>query len=301
MDERDWLARQFEKKRPRLHAVAHRMLGSPSEAEDAVQETWIRLHRSDADMVENLDGWLTTVVGRVCLDMLRARARREEMLEEHFGTPPPAPRTEADDPEHAAVVAESVGLALLVVLDTLDPVERLVFVLHDMFAVPFADIAPIVDRSPAAARQLASRARRRVQGAVPLPDLRRQRKIVDAFLAASRGGDFDGLLELLAPDVVMNADRTSVDIGATALVRGAHDVAKSFSGRAREARTALVDGVPGAVWEKGGRPAVVFRFTVADGLVTAIELVADAERLAGLDIVGLADREPISPPVPGTP
>ncbi|AUH39563.1 sigma-70 family RNA polymerase sigma factor [Streptomyces sp. CMB-StM0423] len=288
MAERERLARQFERKRPRLHAVAHRILGSAGEAEDAVQEAWIRLHRSDPEAVENLDGWLTTVVGRVCLDMLRARARREEMLEEQFRAPAAAADTEAADPEQAAVVADSVGLALLVVLDTLDPVERLVFVLHDMFAVPFAGIAPIVDRSPAAARQLASRARRRVRGAVPLPDLRRQREIVDAFLAASRDGEFDRLLQLLAPGVVMNADRTSVDIGATAVVRGAHDVAKSFSGRALLARPALVDGMAGAVWETGGRPAVVFRFTVEDDVITAIDLVAERERLDGPDLVVLA-------------
>ena len=217
MDEHDWLAERFEENRTHLRAVAYRMLGSLSEADDAVQESWLRLSRSDTSGVENLGGWLTTVVARVCLDMLRSRkSRREEPLDVHV--PEPIVSREAGtDPEHEALLADSVGLALLVVLETLAPAERLAFVLHDMFAVPFDEIAPIVGRSPAAARQLASRARRRVQGcgrALPDADLTRQREVVDAFLAAARGGDFDALLAVLDPDVVLRADRAAVPAGA---------------------------------------------------------------------------------------
>ncbi|MGV9941039.1 sigma-70 family RNA polymerase sigma factor [Streptomyces sp. NPDC003401] len=287
MQENERLARTFEEKRPRLHAVAHRMLGSTDEAEDAVQEAWIRLHRSDTDSVENLDGWLTTVVGRVCLDILRARSRREEFFEEH-ADPAAGPRSQdAADPEQAAMLADSVGLALMVVLDTLDPDERLAFVLHDTFAVPFADIAAIIGRSPAATRQLASRARRRVHGASPLPDLRRQHKIVDAFLTAARNGEFERLLSLLAPDAAMRADDTAVRIGAAPLTRGARDVASVFSGGAEAARIALVDGSVGAVWQSKVRPIVVFRFTLEDERITAIDLVAEPERLRELDVVVL--------------
>jgi RNA polymerase sigma factor (sigma-70 family) len=281
MDERDWLARRFEDHRGRLRAVAYRMLGSASEADDAVQEAWLRLSRSDADAVENLGGWLTTVVARVCLNMLEARrSRREEPVGGDLPDPV-AHRGDDHDPEQQALAAEGVGLALLVVLDTLTPAERLAFVLHDLFAVPFEEIAPIVDRSPAAARQLASRARRRVQGAPPPDaDLARQRAVVDAFLAASREGDFEALLALLDPDVVLRADPAAVRTGAAAEVRGAAAVAGTFSGRAQTARPALVDGAPGAVWAPGGRPRVAFGFTVADGRILAIDLLADPERLA---------------------
>ncbi|WP_327289698.1 sigma-70 family RNA polymerase sigma factor [Streptomyces sp. NBC_01198] len=282
-------ARAFEEKRPRLLGVAHRMLGSADEAEDAVQETWIRLHRSDAESVENLDGWLTTVVGRVCLDMLRARGRREDLLGEH-AAPPAASRSEADyDPEQAALLADSLGPALLVVLDALDPDERLAFVLHDTFAVPFADIAAIIGRSPAATRQLASRARRRVHGTSPLPDLRRQHTIVSAFLAAARSGEFEPLVALLAPDVAMSADDTAVRIGAAPLTRGADGVAKIFNGGAAAARVALIDDTVGVVWQSKKRTIVAFSFTVVDGRITAIALVGEPGRLKDLDIV-LLDR-----------
>ncbi|WP_406397651.1 sigma-70 family RNA polymerase sigma factor [Streptomyces sp. NBC_00879] len=291
MNEGEWLAARFEENRPRLKAVAYRMLGSRSEAEDAVQEAWLRLHRSDPDTVENLSGWLTTVVGRVCLDMLRSRtSRREDLLDE----PPSASVTDhrhVIDPEQEVLLADSVGLALLVVLDTLDPAERLAFVLHDMFALPFDEIAPIVDRTPGAARQLASRARRRVRGAarVPEPDVSRQREIVDAFLAAARGGEFDALLTVLDPDVVLRADSAAVRAGATGLVRGASAVADTFSGRAQLAQTALVDGAVGAVWAPRGRPLVVFGFTITDGKISAIDLVAEPERLRRLDLAFLND------------
>ncbi|WP_407564720.1 sigma-70 family RNA polymerase sigma factor [Streptomyces sp. 184] len=287
MHESELLARTFEEKRPRLQAVAHRMLGSAEEAEDAVQEAWIRLHRNGAESVENLDAWLTTVVGRVCLDVLRARSRREELFEEHADPVPAPPADETADPEQAAMLADSVGKALLVVLDTLEPDERLAFVLHDMFAVPFADIAAVIDRSPAATRQLASRARRRVQGASPLPDLRRQHEIVSAFFTAARNGEFDRLLALLAPDVAMRADDTAVRIGAAQATRGAQGVAKVFSGGAEAARLALVDGSVGAVWQSKSRTIVAFRFTVEDGRITAIDLVAEPDRLDGMDIAVL--------------
>ena len=228
MDEHEWLAERFEANRTHLRAVAYRMLGSLSEADDAVQEAWLRLSRSDTSGVENLGGWLTTVVARVCLDMLRSRkSRREEPLDAHVPEPIVS-REDGIDPEHEALLADSVGLALLVVLETLAPAERLAFVLHDMFAVPFDEIAPIVGRSPTAARQLASRARRRVQGAATVPDadLTRQREVVDAFLAASRGGDFDALLAVLDPDVVLRADRAAVPAGASREVRGAAAVAE---------------------------------------------------------------------------
>jgi RNA polymerase sigma-70 factor (ECF subfamily) len=265
------------------------MLGSTSEADDAVQEAWLDLSRADTSGVANLTGWLTTVVARVCLDMLRSRkSRREEPLGAHV----PEPIVSAGDgvdPEHEALMADSVGLALLVVLETLAPAERVAFVLHDLFAVPFDEIAPIVGRSPAAARQLASRARRRVQGADSLPeaDASRQRNVVDAFLAASRGGDFAALLALLDPDVVLRADQVAVQTGVASEVRGAAAVAQMFSGRARAAQLALVDGAAGLVWAPGGRPRVVFAFTMAHGKVVAIEMVTDAERLGQLDLVAL--------------
>jgi RNA polymerase sigma factor (sigma-70 family) len=290
MDEHALLAEQFEHNRTHLRAVAYRMLGSETAADDAVQESWLRLSRAGADGVENLGGWLTTVVARVCLDMLRSRkSRREEPL----GAQEPEPivsREGGVDPEHEALLADSVGLALLVVLETLAPAERVAFVLHDLFDVPFDEIAPIVGRSPAAARQLASRARRRMQGATaPGTDVTRQRAVVDAFLAASRGGDFDALLALLDPDVVLRADRAAVQAGASEELRGAPAVADQFSGRAQVAQPALVDGAVGLVWAPGGQPRVVFDFTITGGKVVAIEMVADSERLGQLDLVVLDD------------
>jgi RNA polymerase sigma factor (sigma-70 family) len=286
MDDHDWLARRFEDHRGHLRAVAYRMLGSSGEADDAVQEAWLRLSRSDTSGVDNLGGWLTTVVARVCLNMLQARrSRREEPVGGDLPEPV-AGRGDGDDPEQRALEADAVGLALLVVLDTLTPAERLAFVLHDLFAVPFEEIAPILERSPAAARQLASRARRRVRGAEPPEaDLARQRAVVDAFLAASREGDFDALVALLDPDVVLRADRVVVRTGAAGEVRGAAAVAATFSGRARGARPALIDGAAGAVWAPGGQPRVVFDFTVAGGRITDIELLADPEHLALMELV----------------
>jgi RNA polymerase sigma-70 factor (ECF subfamily) len=266
------------------------MLGSSSEADDAVQEAWLRLGRTDASAVDNLGGWLTTVVARVCLDMLRARtARREEPLGPHL--PDPVVGGEDGlDPEQEALLAEGVGLALLVVLDTLTPAERLAFVLHDLFAVPFEEVAAILGRSGAAARQLASRARRRLQGApAPDTDLARQRAVVDAFLAASREGDFEALVALLHPEVVLRSDQAAVRTGADAEVRGAAAVAATFSGRARTARPALVDGAAGAVWAPGGRPRVVFGFTIADGRIVAIDLLADPDHLDRLELTVLGD------------
>ncbi len=291
MDERDYLAEQFEAHRAHLRAVAYRMLGSVSEADDALQESWLRLSRSDPSRIENLGGWLTTVVGRVCLDMLRSRrSRREEPLGPHVPEPIVS-REDGVDPEHEALLADSMGLALLVVLETLAPPERLAFVLHDMFGVPFDEIAPIVGRSPAAARQLASRARRRVQQDAPEPDadVARQREVVDAFLAAARGGDFEALLELLDPDVVLRVDRGAVR-PAGREVRGATAVLEqvlSYAGGARFARPALVNGTAGFVVAPRGRPVAVAGFTVAHGKVVEIDLLADPERLRRLDMTVL--------------
>lgn len=291
MDEHDWLAQRFETHRTHLRAVAYRMLGSLSEADDAVQEAWLRLSRIESSGVEDLGGWLTTVVGRVCLDMLRSRkSRREEPL----GSQVPeliVSRGDGTDPEHEALLADSVGLAVLVVLETLTPAERVAFVLHDMFDLPFEEIAPIVGRSPDAARQLASRARRRVRGGATLPgaDRARQREVVDAFLTASRGGDFDALLAVLDPDVVLRADGAAVQAGASRETHGAAAVANTFSGRARFARPALVNGAVGAVWAPGGRPRVVFSFTITGGKIVRIDLVADPERLRQLDLAVLND------------
>jgi RNA polymerase sigma factor (sigma-70 family) len=289
MDEHEWLAEQFEGYRTHLRAVAYRMLGSLSEADDAVQESWLRLSRSDTSGVENLGGWLTTVVARVCLDMLRSReSRHEEPLDEHVPDPI-VNREDGIDPEHEALLADSVGLALLVVLNTLNPAERLAFVLHDLFAVPFDEIAPIVGRSPTATRQLASRARRRVQGAATNSDadLTPQREVVNAFLAASRGGDFDALLAVLDPDVVLRADQAAVLMGSSEEVRGASDVARQFSGRARAAQPALVNGAIGLVWAAGGLPRVVFNFTTMGKKIVAIDMLADPERLRELDLMVL--------------
>jgi RNA polymerase sigma-70 factor (ECF subfamily) len=287
----DWLAERFETHRTHLRAVAYRMLGSVSEADDAVQDSWLRLSGSDPSDIENLGGWLTTVVARVCLDMLRARtSRREEPLGSHL-LDPDASHADGVDPEQEALLADAVGIALLVVLDTLAPAERLAFVLHDMFAVPFDEIAPIVGRSSNAAKQLASRARRRVQQATtsPATDLTRQRDVVGAFLAASREGNFDGLLAMLDPDVVLRADDAAVRMGASAEVRGAGGVAGTFSGRARAAQRALVDGAAGAVWAPGGKPRVVFGFTIEGEKIVAIDMLADATRLSELDLTILRD------------
>jgi RNA polymerase sigma factor (sigma-70 family) len=301
MDEHDeWLAERFEEHRTRLRGVAYRMLGSTSEAEDAVQEAWLRLSRSGADGIENLGGWLTRVVARVCLNMRRSRrSRREEALEGPRGEPlgarvpdPVVDRLDGADPEREALLADSVGLALLVVLETLSPAERLAFVLHDTFGVPFAEIAPIVGRSPTAARQLASLARRRVRGAAPTPetDLARQREVVDAFLAASRGGDFDALLAVLDPEVVLRADDGAA--GASRLVRGARAVAGqalTYSRLAPFSRPALVNGAAGAVTAPGGVPFAVMGFTVAGGKIVEIDILADPERLSRLDLRAVLD------------
>ena len=288
MDERDALARRFEQHRGGLRAVAYRMLGSLSEADDAVQEAWLRLSRSNADEVENLGAWLTTVVARVSLNMLRSRATRRE---EPIGVRVPEPivdRAEGVDPEHEALLADSVGLALLVVLETLSPPERLAFVLHDMFAVPFDEIAPIVDRSPDATRQLASRARRRVRAERPVPDadLDTQRKVVDAFLAAAREGDFDALVAVLDPDVVLRADAGPA-AGGSREVRGAAVVARQALGFSRldlVVRPALVNGAVGTVATRDGVPFSVGGFTVRGGKIAEMYILADPERLRRIDL-----------------
>jgi RNA polymerase sigma factor (sigma-70 family) len=293
--EGEWLALRFEEKRNHLRAVAYQMLGSLSDADDAVQEAWLRLSRSDPSSIENLGGWLTTVTARVCLDMLRSRRlRREEPLDVHVPDPIVS-RKDGIDPEHEVLLADSVGLALLVVLETLDPAERLAFVLHDIFDVPFDEIAPIVGCSQAAARQLASRARRRVQGAAPLPDadLTRQREVVDVFLAAARDGDFDALLAVLDPDVVLRADRGAVPPGASRVVRGARTAAEQalrFWRVAGFARPALVNGAAGIVaFAPDGRPFSVVGFTVRRGKIVEIDVLADPARLRQLDLAVLHD------------
>jgi RNA polymerase sigma factor (sigma-70 family) len=289
MHEREFLAQHFEEHRTRLRAVAYRMLGSLSEADDAVQETWLRLSRIDADEVENLGGWLTTVVARVSLNMLRSRrSRREEPIEVRMPEPI-VDRADGTDPEHEALLADSVGLALLVVLESLNPAERLAFVLHDMFAVPFDEIAPIVDRSPDAARQLASRARRRVHGetAIPDADIDTQREVLNAFLAAAREGDFEALLEVLDPDVVLRADGGAVSIGASRVVRGAANVAGqalAFSRLDVEVRQALVNGAVGTVTLRGGRPFAIAGFTIRNRRIVEMDVLADPERLSQLDL-----------------
>ena len=288
----DDLAAQFEASRPRLQSLAYRMLGSFTEAEDAVQEAWIRLSRSDAEAIDNLGGWLTTVVARLCLGMLRSRrTRREDPLE-----PDGARARTAPAPEEEAVLADTMGPALLFVLDTLTPSERLAFVLHDLFAVPFEGIAPIVGRSVAATRQMASRARRRVQGSdeVHPGDRRRQQEVVEAFLAASRRGDFEALVALLDPDAVLRADRAAVELAAanrgqgapllTADMRGARAVAMAMSGRATAAKLALIEGTPGAVWAPGGRPRAVFAFHVVGATIAEIEIVTDPAVVAALRV-----------------
>jgi RNA polymerase sigma-70 factor (ECF subfamily) len=299
VDEHDVLAAQFEAHRAKLRSVAYRMLGSLAEADDAVQESWFRLSGSDADRIENLGGWLTTVVARVCLDMLRSRkSRREDPLDVYV--PDPIISREdgrAADPEQEALLADSVGLAMLVVLQMLTPAERLAFVLHDMFAVPFDEIATIVDRSPAAAKQLASRARRRVQGApsVPVADPARHREVVDAFLSAARNGDFEALVAVLDPDVVLRADTGAAGAGmvASRVIRGAVEVASSaltFARFAPLARRALVNGSPGAVAIENGRPLSVVGFSVVDGRIVEIDILSDPERLSRLDVTIFDDE-----------
>jgi RNA polymerase sigma-70 factor (ECF subfamily) len=292
MDDNEWLAERFEEHRTHLRAVAYRMLGSVSEADDAVQEAWLRLSRSDADAIENLGGWLTTVVARVCLNVLRARRTRpEESLEVHMPEPIVS-REDGVDPEYEALLADSVGLALLVVLETLTPAERLAFVMHDMFAVPFDEIGPMVGRSPTAARQLASRARRRVQSAAPPPsaDPARQREVVDAFLAAARAGDFDALVAVLHPDVVARADGGTARPDATAVVHGAENVAKRammFRQMAPYVRHALVNGVAGVVVAPPGGLFSVMAFTVVDDRIVAMDALVDPDRLSQIDVTVL--------------
>ena len=294
MDANDWMAEQFEASRSHLGAVAYRMLGSRSDADDAVQEAWFRLSRSDTSDVKNLRGWLTTVVSRVCLDMLRSRrARREEPLDPHVPDPI-VDRADRADPEQQMILADSVGLALLVVLEMLDPAERLAFVLHDMFAVSFDEIATIVDRSPEAARQLASRARRRVQGTdtVPDTDIARQRVVVDAFFVAARSGDLQALVAVLDPDVVLRSDGGTRSPAATVVVRGAEAVAGRaimFSRPAAVLRPALVNGAAGVVVMMRERPFSIMGFTIASGRVMAIDVLADPDRLAQIDLSRLGD------------
>jgi RNA polymerase sigma factor (sigma-70 family) len=287
MDEDDPLAGRFEASRPRLRAMAYRMLGSLSDADDAVQEAWIRVAHADASAVDNLEGWFTTIVARVCLDMLRSRkSRREEPLDLQDAA--------VAGPEQEAMLADSVGLALLVVLDTLTPAERVAFVLHDTFGLPFGQIAAITGRSPTAARQLASRARRRVHGtaSVPRTRLARQREVADAFLAASRGGDLGALLAVLDPEVVLHADAVAVPSGAPRTLRGAAAVARgarASSGRSQYSRVALVNGTPGIVMAPRGRLRVVLAFTIGDRTITRIEVIADPARLEKLDLAVLDD------------
>jgi RNA polymerase sigma-70 factor (ECF subfamily) len=291
MDKDDFLAAQFEAERPHLRAVAFRMLGSLSEADDAVQESWLRLSRSGAAGVENLGGWLTTVVARICLNMLRSKqSRREEPLPLHVVT---ATDTEGSDPEHEAILADSVGLALLVVLETLTPAERLAFVLHDTFGMPFDEIATLIDRTPAAARQLASRARRRVRGSATAPpsDLTRQREVVTAFLAASRSGNFEALVAVLDPDIVFRVDGTAARGGPPRELRGAEQVARgamAWSGGARFTQLALVDGAVGVVLAPNGRLFGVGVFKIRDGRIAEADLIADPERLSQFEIAVLA-------------
>lgn len=285
MGERKMLGDEFEANRPHLRAVAYRMLGSQSEAEDAVQEAWLRLSRSGDAGIDNLGGWLTTVVARVCLDMLRLRKSR---CEEPWDAEVPASAASAEsgiDPEREMVLADSIGIALLVVLEKLEPAERIAFVLHDMFDLPFEEIARVVERSPAAARQLASRARRRVRGAAEVAgaNLGRQRQVVDAFLAAAREGDFNALLAVLDPDVVFRADRVAAQMGGTPEVRGAVAVANAFKGRAQAAKPALVDGGIGVAVILGGQLRIVLRLSFTNGRIAGIEAVADPDQVRALD------------------
>lgn len=289
MTQQGWLAARFEERRPHLRAVAYRLLGSREEADDALQESWIKLSRSDPSEVENLTGWLTTIVAHVCLDMLRSRRARPE---EPVGAQIPEPLTGPGEralPEQQALIADAIGPAMLVVLDALSPPERVAFVLHDIFGVSFEEIAPILGKTTSASRQLASRARRRVQGTdhVPSASASRQRAVVSAFLAASREGNFGALLAVLDPQVVLRSDATAIAAGRPARLSGAHEVAQMFSGRARGARLALIDGDAGLVWAPGGRPRVVFALHIAVDVITRIDLIADPDHLAGLQLVML--------------
>lgn len=288
MENEDVLARQFEENRSRLRSVAYRMLGSGAEADDAVQETWLRLSRNDANGIANLGGWLTTVVSRVCLDMLRSRTSRREDAIENVKPDSLTGNGMRADPEHEALLADAVGPALLVVLDALGPAERLAFVLHDMFGVSFKEIASIVDRTPEATRQMASRARRQVRGTGTRPesegDQEFQRKIVDAFLAAAREGNFAGLLAVLDPEIEFRSDPEAVRLGGLPVVRGAKDFAEHFSGTASAARPVLVDGMVGAVWAPGGRPKVVLDIVIRDGRIVAIDAIAVPKHLDALDL-----------------
>ena len=291
MDEKNFLAQQFEANRGRLRGVAYRMLGSLSEAEDAVQEAWLRLGRADAANVDNLGGWLTTVVARICLDMLRSRkARREDALDSAGPEPVANDNIEAVL-EQESQLADSVGLALLVVLQTLAPAERIAFVLHDMFDLPFDEIAPVVGRSPTAARQLASRARRRVQGKAAEPDADRdaQRRVVDAFLTAARGGDMQGLLAALDPDIVVRSDAAARKLGASPEVHGAERVARFYLGKAQEARPALVDGEVGIVVAPRGRLFLALKLTFANNRIAGIDVVADPAELRSIDVAAFAE------------
>jgi RNA polymerase sigma factor (sigma-70 family) len=292
VDEAAWLAERFEEQRTRLRSVAYRMLGSGAEADDAVQDTWLRISRADTTEVDNLNAWLTTVVARVCLNMLRRRTTRSEVPLEDQRPAASTSRVGGGDPEEEALLADSVGLALLVVLDTLTPAERLAFVLHDMFAVPFDEIGPMLERSPAAARQLASRARRRVSGVGPVAeaDLSRQRRVVDAYLAAARNGDFEALVALLHPDVVLRADRAVGPSPEPVELRGARMVARGASAageRARFSQPALVDGAVGLVMAPQGRLFLVMSFAIIDDLITEIDLIADPDRLRTLELAAL--------------
>jgi RNA polymerase sigma factor (sigma-70 family) len=296
MDENEWLAERFEQYRPHLRAVAYRMLGSLTDADDAVQDTWLRVSRAEASQVENLGGWLTTIVARICLNMLRSRnTRGEESLDAHIPDPLISPEG-APQPEEEALLADSVSLALLVVLDTLAPAERLAFVLHDMFQLPFSEIAPMVGRSPEAARQLASRARRRVKGAeirAADTDLGRQRQVVDAFFRAARGGDFDTLVTLLDPDVVLRSDYGGRRPGADKITRGAAAVAgQALLGAlpAAELHPALVNGAAGVVITVRGRPYAVMGFTVADGKIIEIDAIADPDRVSRIATAVLSNE-----------
>ena len=286
MDEREWLTERFEQHRPQLRAVAYRMLGSVSESDDALQEAWLRIRDHDPATVENMRGWLTTVVGRVCLNMLRSRKARREEPSVHV--PDPVVGFEDDDLEHETLLAESVGLALLVVLDALTPAERLAFVLHDVFGVPFADIATALERSEAAAQQLASRARRRLRNSPePDGDLARQRRVIDAFFAASRDGDFSALLEMLDPDVELRIDGGVLRADASLALHGADAVAAhtaTYSKLYPSVRAALVNGAAGAVVAPHGRVFSVMAFTVTNGKVARIDVLLDPERLAQLDL-----------------
>ena len=285
MDQHEWLAGEFEARRGQLRAMAYRMLGSTAEADDALQDAWLRASRADTDGVENIGGWLTTIVSRTCLDMLRSRmSKREQVIETDISSPA--------SPEDDALLDDSVNAAMLVVLERLSPPERLAFVLHDMFDVPFDEIAPTIGRSPAATRQLASRARRRVRGVEVEHDVDRERKlaIVDAFLQAARGGDFEALLALLDPHVVLRADSEATRMGAKELIHGAKLVAETFYGGAKVARLFFIDGAPGLVWMAGKTPRVVFEFVIDEGRVTEIDLLADPATLAEVHLEAMSKR-----------